>query len=106
MISFEDFKKMEIRIAEVVSAENHPDADRLLVLKVSLGGEERQIVAGIRTSYSAQELVGKRIVLLANMQPAAIRGVESNGMLLAARDGNEIAILATDKPVKPGSVVS
>ncbi len=105
MIGFEEFKKMEIRIAEVKSAEEHPDADKLLVLKVDLGGDERQIVAGIKDHYSPEELVGKRIVLLTNIEPAIIRGVESKGMLLAAQDGDTISVLTPDRPVRPGSPV-
>ena len=107
MIDFEEFKKMEIRIAEVTSVEEHPDAEKLLVLKVDLGGDERQIVAGIKGHYQPEELIGKRIVLLANLEPATIRGVESKGMLLAAQDGDTISILAPDpgRPVSPGSPV-
>ena len=96
---------MEIRVAEVKSVEEHPDADKLLVLKVDLGEDERQIVAGIKGHYSPEELVGKRIVLLANLEPAIIRGVESKGMLLAAQDGDTISILTPEKPVSPGSLV-
>ena len=107
MIGFEEFKKMEIRIAEIKSAEEHPDADKLLVLKVDLGGEERQVVAGIKEHYSPEELVGRRIVLLVNIEPAVIRGVESKGMLLAAQGGDAISILTPDpgRPVSPGSPV-
>lgn len=106
MIGFEEFKKMDIRIAEVVSVEDHPDADKLLLVNVDLGVEQRQVVAGIKGHYTAEELVGKKVVFLANLEPATIRGVESNGMLLIARDGDTIAVLTTDKPVKAGSAVS
>jgi len=106
MISFDDFKKLDIRVAAVKEASDHPDADRLLVLKVDIGGEEKQIVAGIKGAYTPEELVGKKIVLLANMEPAQIRGVESQGMLLAARDGEALAILTLDKDITTGSKIS
>ena len=83
MITIEQFGALELRVATVRSAEPHPNADRLLVLRVDLGGEERQLVAGIRAHYTPEELVGKQIVVVTNLQPATLRGVESQGMLLA-----------------------
>ena len=105
-ITIDDFKKVELRVAVVKSVEPHPNADKLLVLKVDLGGAERQLVAGIRGHYEPQALVGRRIVVVANLQPAVLRGVESQGMLLAARDGAKIVLLTTDQEVAPGSGVS
>ncbi len=106
MITLEDFSKLELRVATIKEALPHPNADRLLVLRVDLGGEERQLVAGIRSHYAPQELVGKQIVVVANLQPAKLRGVESQGMLLAASDGGQVVLLTTEKPVSPGSKVS
>ncbi len=106
MIPIEEFKKLDLRIGTVKSAEPHPQADRLLILKIDLGSEERQLVAGIRGHYTAEELIGKQIVVVANLQPAKLRGVESQGMLLAARDGEGIVILSPEKSVSAGAKVS
>ena len=105
MITLEDFSKMDLRIATIKAVEPHPNANKLLVLKVDMGGEERQLVAGIKTHYTSEELVGKQIVVVANLQPAKLRGVESQGMLLAAADGGKVIILSPEKPVSPGSQV-
>lgn len=105
MITIEDFAKLDLRVATVKAAEPHPKADRLLILKVDLGSEERQLVAGIRTHYTPEELIGKQIVVVANLQPAVLRGVESQGMLLAAADGERVVVLSPEKPVAPGSQV-
>jgi len=101
-----EFQKLELRVATVKSAELHPNADRLLVLRVDVGGEDRQIVAGIRASYEPAALVGKQIVVVANLDPATLRGVESQGMLLAARDGDRVVVLTPDAAVAAGSKVS
>jgi len=106
MLKFDDFKKMDIRIAEILEVKDHPDADKLYLVKIKFAEEERQIVAGIKPYYTKEELVGKQIVLLANIEPATIRGVESKGMLLAANDGNIISALTVDKPVNCGAKVS
>jgi methionyl-tRNA synthetase len=106
MISIEDFRKVELKIATIKSVEPHPNADRLLVLRVDLGSEQRQICAGIRNHYEPEELVGKQIVVVANLATASLRGMESQGMLLAASDGDRVIILNPEKPVQPGSKVS
>lgn len=106
MITLDDFNKIELKIATIKHAEPHPNADRLLVLKVELGSEERQLVAGIRGHYTVEELIGKQIVVVANIQPAMLRGVESQGMLLAARDGEGIVILTPEKRISAGAKVS
>jgi methionine--tRNA ligase beta chain len=106
MATLAEFQTIELRVATVKSAELHPNADRLLVLRVDVGGEDRQIVAGIRASYEPAALVGKQIVVVANLDPATLRGVESQGMLLAARDGDRVVVLTPDAAVAPGSKVS
>jgi tRNA-binding protein len=106
MISIDDFRKLELKIATVKAAEPHPNADRLMVLQVDLGSEQRQICAGIRNHYAAEELVGKQIVVVANLETAKLRGVESQGMLLAASDEDRIIVLAPEKPVQAGAKVS
>jgi len=106
MISFEEFKKMELAVATIKEATDHPDADKLYVLKVLLSGdEERQLVAGIKPYYSKEELEGKQVVVVVNMEPAVIRGVESNGMLLAAQDEEGIAVLTIDRKVVNGAKI-
>jgi len=105
MISFEDFKKLDLVIGKIASAKVHSDADRLYVLDVDLGDETRQIVAGIRKSYSEDELVGKHVVVAANVEPATIRGEESNGMVLAASSDAGPIIIIPEKNVSIGAVV-
>ena len=105
MASIDDFKKLELKVAEIVSVEAHPNADRLWLLKVKIGTEDRQIVAGIKAFYSAEQLIGKKVVVIANLEPAVIRGVESQGMLLAASLENELAIITPEKPLPSGAVV-
>src|SRR4026207_842598 len=100
MITIEDFRKVELRIGTVKAAEPHPNADRLMVLKVDLGGEERQICAGIRNHYTPEDLLGKQIVVVANLETAMLRGMESQGMLLAASDDGRIIILTPEKAVR------
>jgi len=105
MITMEEFQRINLRIATVKSVEDHPRADRLYLLRVELGGEERQLVAGIKEFYAPEELRGKQIVVVENLAPATIRGVESRGMLLAAQDADRISILIPEKAVTDGSVV-
>jgi tRNA-binding protein len=106
MISIDDFRKIELRVATIKSAEPHPNADKLLVLQIDLGGETRQICAGIRNHYSAEELVGRQIVVVANLETAKLRGLDSQGMLLAASDEGRVIILAPEKSVQAGAKVS
>jgi len=106
MITIDDFAKVDLRTAEVLACDPHPDADRLLVLRVRVGEEERQLVAGIRAHYAPEELVGKTIVIVANLEPARLRGVESQGMLLAVTDGDRVRVLTTDGAVSSGRRVS
>lgn len=105
MITIEDFMKVELIVAKIKEVSDHPNADRLYVMKVDTGSGERQLVAGIRPSYTADELVGKNVVIVANLEPATIRGEESQGMILAASDKEGIAVLTTDRDVALGSRV-
>jgi methionyl-tRNA synthetase len=104
-ISFEEWKKVDLRIAKIIDVKDHPNADKLYVIKVSLGNEERTIVAGIKPWYKKEELIGKKIVIVANLQPKNLRGIESRGMLLAAENGNNVVLLTVDKDIKEGSKV-
>jgi methionine--tRNA ligase beta chain len=106
MATLADFQQLDLRVATVLGAEPHPNADRLLVLRIDLGGEQRQIVAGIRASYEPASLVGKQIVVVANLEPAKLRGVESQGMLLATRDGDRVVVVTLDSAVPAGGKVS
>ncbi|HNX91256.1 MAG TPA: methionine--tRNA ligase subunit beta [Candidatus Omnitrophota bacterium] len=104
-ISYEDFQKIDLRVAEIIEAAEHPNADRLFVLKIKIGEETRQIVAGIRASYKKEELIGRKIAVITNLQPAVIRGQESCGMLLAASGENGPIILTPEKDVPSGSKI-
>jgi methionyl-tRNA synthetase len=105
MATYDDFKKIEFRIAVIKEANDHPNADRLYVLTVDLGDKTRQIVAGIKNHYRKEDLIGRQVVVVDNLDPAMLRGVESQGMLLAASDENGMAVISPDKPMKLGSVV-
>lgn len=105
MINFEEFKKMDLRVATVSKAEKVDGSDKLLKLKLDLGGEERQLVSGIAKFYQPEELEGKQIVIIANLESRIIFGLESQGMLLAA--GEDIpALLTTDKSVPAGTKIN
>ena len=106
LISIDDVKKLRIVVGLIKEAGLHPNADKLFVLKVDVGMEVRQVVAGIRRSYAPEQLVGKRVVLIANLQPAVIRGVESQGMILAASDDAGVSVLSPDRvDMALGSIV-
>ena len=105
-ISIEEFGRLALRIGVVTAAQDHPNADRLLVLNVDVGeGTSRQLVAGIKGSYQASELIGKHVVVVTNLKPATLRGVESQGMVLAASDGRTIVLLTPERPIPAGSTV-
>ncbi|MDP8215953.1 MAG: hypothetical protein P9L98_01350 [Candidatus Kaelpia imicola] len=106
MISLDEFKNMELGVGTIKEVQDHPDADKLYVIKVSLGDEERQLVAGIKPYYEKDTLVGKQAVVVLNIEPAVIRGVESCGMLLAAKDSGGITILTTEREVEDGAKIS
>jgi methionine--tRNA ligase beta chain len=106
MLTLDEFRRLDLRVATITAAEPHPNADRLLVLRVDLGSEQRQLVAGIRAHYEPAQLIGKQIVVVANLEPATLRGVESQGMLLAASDAEgRLALVTPEKPVSPGAGV-
>ena len=105
MATIEDLKKLELVIAQIKEVKEHPNADRLYVLQVDTGKDVRQVVAGIRRAYTPEQLVGRRVVLIANLEPAVIRGEISNGMVLAASDDTQLALLMPEKDVAIGSIV-
>ena len=104
-ISIDEFRKIDLKVATIKSAEPHPNADKLMVLQIDLGAEQRQICAGIRDHYTIEELVGKQIVVVANLETAKLRGLESQGMLLAASDEGRVVIMTPEKSVQAGAQV-
>jgi methionyl-tRNA synthetase len=106
IVSFEDFQKLDMRVAKVVSAEKVEGAAKLFKMQIDLGKEQRQIVAGIAPWYQPEEMAGRNIVVVTNMKPAKIRGVESTAMLLAALEGDQLALLTIDRDLPLGAKVS
>ena len=105
VITIEDFAKIRLRTAKILEAARIEGADKLLKLQIDVGGEKRQLVAGIAKHYTPEEVVGKTIVVIANLKPAKLRGVESQGMLLAAFSGDELKLLTVDGELPSGSAI-
>ena len=106
MVTFDEFKKLDIRIGTVKSVEKVENTDKLLKLVFDLGTEERQVLSGIAEFFpNFAELVGKQIAVLVNIEPRTIRGFESHGMLLAIGEGDNFTLLSPEKPVVAGSIV-
>ena len=105
MITIEDFKKIELRVGKIKQVDDHPNADKLYVIVIDLGDKTKQVVAGIKGSYKKEYLLGKRVVVVDNLEPAVLRGVTSEGMLLAASDEGGICIISPERKVKIGSIV-
>ena len=108
MISFDDFQKLDLRVVKVLRSEHIEDSDKLLLLEVELAdGKMRQVVSGIRSAVDdPQELEGQELILVANLEPREIFGYESQGMILAARDEDELALATLDREIASGSKVS
>lgn len=105
MATYEEFRSIELKIARIKEVNDHPNADKLYVIIVEAGDKTKQIVAGIKNFYKKEDLVGREVVLVDNLDPAVIRGVESNGMLLAASDDKGTSIITPDREVVLGSIV-
>jgi methionine--tRNA ligase beta chain len=105
MVTIEDFKNLELKVAKILEAKAHPNADKLLLLSIEVGEEKKQIVAGIARHYQPEALVGKLIVVVNNLEPALLRGEESQGMLLAAQDGETLTLIGPEKAVATGAQV-
>lgn len=105
MVTIEDFRKLELKVGEIKEAQDHPNADKLYVIIVDLGDKTKQVVAGIKKSYAKEALVGKQVVVIDNLEPAILRGIESQGMLLAAADETGITVISPERKVKLGSIV-
>ena len=106
MVTFEDFKKMDLRVAKIKEVREHPNADKLYILILETGEGDRQVVAGIKDFYSPEDLVGKKVIAIVNLATAMIRGAESQGMVLAAKDDKTLSILIPGKDVAVGTRVS
>jgi methionyl-tRNA synthetase len=108
-IPFKNFEEVDLRVGEILEVNDHPNASKLLVLKVDLGEEEpRTIVAGLKGHYTKEDLEGKKAIFVANLEPAVLRGVESNGMILAAvsSDRKKVFFLSPEKDIEPGTKIS
>jgi len=105
MVAFEEFKRLELKVAKIKEVTDHPNADKLYVIIIDLGDKTKQIVAGIRNSYKPEDLIGKEVVVVDNLEPIVLRGVESQAMLLAAQDENGVAIIKPEREVSVGSIV-
>ncbi len=105
LVTFDDFERLDLRVALVEQAERVEKADRLLKLQIDIGTEKRQIIAGIASQYTPEEIIGKKIIVVANLQPAKIRGILSKGMLLAAKHGSELKLVTVDGDIAPGASV-
>jgi methionyl-tRNA synthetase len=105
MVQFEDFAKLQLRVGKIVEVECHPNAEKLYLLKVDIGEKVIQLVAGIKQSYASQDLQGKLIVVVVNLEPKEIRGCRSEGMLLAAQSGERVSLVGPYEPVDPGSII-
>jgi len=105
MISFEEFKKVDLRVAKVIAAQKIEESENLIKLEIDLGQEQRQILAGIQKYYTAEELIGRQIIVVVNLESKKMMGMESQGMLLAADVNGEPILLMPDKEVPPGSKI-
>jgi len=106
MISIDDFDKVDLRLAEVIEAKKHPDADKLLVLQLKVGEETRQVVSGIAKYYEPEDLIGKKVVMVYNLKPVTLRGVHSQGMVLAATKGKKLTLVSTLDDMNSGAKIS
>jgi len=105
MATIEDFRKLEFKVGVIKEVNDHPNADKLYVVVVDLGDKTKQLVAGIKNSYKKEDLVGKQVVVVDNLDPAILRGVESQGMILATQDDQGITVVSPERKMKLGSIV-
>lgn len=105
LITLEDFKKCDLRVAKVLEADEIPGADRIWKLRIDLGAEKKEIVAGVKKFYTREALIGRSIVVLNNLEPSVIRGVVSSGMLLAAKGEDRLTLLTLDTDMPAGSTI-
>jgi len=106
LITFDEFSKIDLRVAEVVKAERIPKTDKLMKIQIKIGNENRQIVAGIAEYYEIDQIIGKRIIVVANLESTKIRNEISNGMLLTAKDNGQLTLLTTIDDIESGAKIS
>jgi len=106
MVSFKEFQSLDLRVGKILSVDSVPNADKLYKLSVNMGDKKITLVAGLRPYYKPEEMKGKKIIVVTNLDPVILKGVKSEGMLLAAQEGEKVSLLTVDKDVKPGSKVS
>ena len=106
MVSFKQFQELDLRVGKIVTVDGVPNADKLYKLSVDMGEKKITLVAGLRPYYKPEEMNGKSIIVVANLDPVILKGVKSEGMLLAAQEGSIVSLLTVDKSVKPGSKIS
>ena len=105
MIPYSEFKKLDIRIGRILDVNIHPKADKLLVLKIDIGDEVRTIVAGIKGHYEREELMDKKVVVITNLEQRELRGIKSEGMILAAVKDDKVMLITPDEDIKEGAIV-
>jgi methionine--tRNA ligase beta chain len=106
VINFEEFEKIDLRAGKVIEAERVEGSDKLLKLQIDLGEEKRQILAGISKTYAPEELINKTLIVIINLEPRMLMGLESQGMVLAVKDNNNLSVLIPEKEIIPGSKIS
>ena len=105
MVNFDDFAQLDLRVGKILEVDTHPDANKLYILKVDIGGKVIQLVAGIRPFYEKKELIDKLVAVLVNLEPKNIRGLLSEGMVLAAQGKDDVGLLTADKNIGVGSTI-
>lgn len=105
MVNFDDFSKLDLKVGKILEVSMHPDAEKLYLLKVDVGDKTIQLVAGIKPFYEPEQLENKLIVVLTNLEPKNIRGILSEGMILAAQDKDDISLIISDKEIAVGSII-
>lgn len=105
-ISIDEFRRIKLRVGKVISAEEVENSSKLLKLVISFKDEQRQVIAGIKNHYKPEELVGKKLIVVFNLKPAKLMGLVSDGMILAASDGEKLSVLTVDKDIDEGSYIS
>jgi len=106
VINFEEFEKVDLRAGKILEAEKVEGSDKLLKLQIDLGEEKRQILAGIGKTYTPEELINKTVIVIINLEPRMLMGLESQGMVLAVKDNNNLSVLVPEKEIVPGSKIS
>ena len=105
-IKFNDWQKLDLRIGEILEVHDHPNADKLFVIKVDIGEKKINLVAGLKSYYDKKELVGKKVIIFTNLEQKTLRGIKSEGMILAADDENgKVVLLTIDSDIKNGSKI-